>query len=332
MPLQNSIPNKVVTIRTQDIPWFKNNIRRLIRKRNRIHKRAKVTNSETEWANFRNIRNEVTKLIRKSKSEYENKLIEKVNDPNTSVKTWFKLAKQLRSKHTSSTIPTLIHDGIEASADTDKVELLNSFFSKQSTIDDSGHILPPAPPPSDTSTYLSSISISPKDVTDAISLVNPGKASGPDLISPRLLREGTRELSIPLSEYFNKLIQKSHFPISWKLANVTPIFKKSDPSSPQNYRPISLLSCIGKLMERCVHKYLYNFVTQNNKITSLQSGFIKGDSTVNQLSYIYNDICKALDEGKEVRAVFVTYPKHSIEFGTKVSYLNYLQSAFKVTS
>ncbi len=189
----------------------------------------------------------------------------------------------------------------------DKAELLNSFFTKQSTIDDSAESLPPPQTPQNP--LLSNICILPKDVTDAIALVNPSKASGPDPISPRLLREGSEELYIPLATYFNKLLNNAYFPSPWKLANVTPIFKKSDPSDPQNYRPISLLSCIGKLMERCIHKYLYNYVIDNNKLTSYQSGFIKGDSTVNQLTYLYNDICKALDEGKEVRAVFCDISK-----------------------
>ncbi len=62
-------------------------------------------------------------------------------------------------------------------------------------------------------------------------------------------------------------------------------------------------------MERCVHKHLYNFIVANNILTPFQSGFIKGDSTVNQLAYVYNDICKALDDGKEVRAVFCDISK-----------------------
>ena len=72
---------------------------------------------------------------------------------------------------------------------------------------------------------------------------------------------------------------------------------------PSNYRPGSLLSCLGKLLER-VHKYLYNYIISNTILTPFQSGFIKGDLTVNQLTYLYNDICKALDDGKEVRAIF----------------------------
>ncbi len=144
---------------------------------------------------------------------------------------------------------------------------------------------------------------------DAISYIDSSKASGPDSVSPRLLKEGINELSRPLARLFNKLISSSIFPQSWKLANVTPIYKKSNPSDPTNYRPISLLSCIGKLMERCIHKHLYNYLSDNNILSQYQSGFIRGDSTTNQLIYIYNDICQALDAGKEVRVVFCDISK-----------------------
>ena len=76
-----------------------------------------------------------------------------------------------------------------------------------------------------------------------------------------------------------------------------------------DYRPISLLSCIGKTMERCVHKYLYNYISQNNILTPLQSGFISGDSTTNQLLNIYHIFCEAVDNGKEVRVVFCDISK-----------------------
>ena len=108
---------------------------------------------------------------------------------------------------------------------------------------------------------------------------------------------------------FNLFFSKSFVPSIYKQSNVTPIFKKSDPSNPTNYRPISLLSCVGKLMERCVFKYIYNFIVENDIFTKFQSGFIRGDSTTNQLLYIYNDFCRAIDEGKEVRVVFCDISK-----------------------
>jgi len=116
----------------------------------------------------------------------------------------------------------------------------------------------------------------------------------------------THCLSFSPSQFLHPI---SLHPGNLKLANVTPFYKKSDPTDPQNYRPITLLSCVGKLMERRVHKNLYNHITANNLLTHHQSGFIRGDSTVNQLVYIYNDICKAIDDGKEVRAVFCDISK-----------------------
>ena len=87
------------------------------------------------------------------------------------------------------------------------------------------------------------------------------------------------------------------------MANVTPIHEKDDPTEVSNYSPISLLSTIGKVLEKIVHKNVFNFFREHEVIT-LQSGFIPGDSTVNQLVDVYNTFCKALDEGKEVRVIF----------------------------
>ena len=101
----------------------------------------------------------------------------------------------------------------------------------------------------------------------------------------------------------------SYFPPSWKLANVVPIFKKGDKTNSANYRPISLLSCIGKVFERCVFKHLHNYLISNNIIISAQSGFTPKDSATFQLIDIYDTILKAIDEGKEVRAVFCDISK-----------------------
>jgi hypothetical protein len=92
----------------------------------------------------------------------------------------------------------------------------------------------------------------------------------------------------------------SSFPSEWKLANVTPVFKKDSSGILKNYRPISLISIVGKGMERCVY---------NRIISSNQLGFTPGDSVINQLLYITNKFGKALDDGKEVRVVFCDVSK-----------------------
>ena len=116
-------------------------------------------------------------------------------------------------------------------------------------------------------------------------------------------------LSFSLCDLFIFSLSSGKVPSIWKEANVTPIFKKDDPSIISNYRPISLLSTTGKVLEKIVHKNLFNFIRDHEILTTLQSGFIPGDSTVNQLVDIYNTFCKALDEEKEVRAIFCDVSK-----------------------
>ena len=99
------------------------------------------------------------------------------------------------------------------------------------------------------------------------------------------------------------------FPSSYKEAYVCPLPTTGDLSLVSNYRPISLLNSEDKVLERLVFKHLFNHLRDNNLLSSLQSGFLPGDSTVNQLTYLYNTFCQALDSGKEVRAVFCDISK-----------------------
>ena len=93
------------------------------------------------------------------------------------------------------------------------------------------------------------------------------------------------------------------------MGNVCSVFKKDYPSLQSNYRPITLLNSEDKVFEKLVFKYLYNHLHDNNILSLLQSGFIPGDSTVNQLTYLYNTFCHALDSGKEVHVVFCDISK-----------------------
>ena len=94
-----------------------------------------------------------------------------------------------------------------------------------------------------------------------------------------------------------------------KEANVTSSYDKDDKSLVSNYRPISLLSRSAKVMGRWVNKYFNNHVISNHILTPLQSGFMHGDSTNYQLLHTYHQFCEAVDDGKEVRAVFCDISK-----------------------
>ena len=268
------IPNKNVTIRPQDLPWIIQN-----------------------YSNFKKIRNEVTSLLRKSKQDYTESLANKLKTSNLSSKDyWNTLKSFIKPAQSSSEIPPLHQNGCYVSDSTEKANLLNEYFVQQTSLDERSATIPAmvniiGP----TLTNINFTSLEVKSVLESLQL---GKSSGPNGINNRILKELSSPLSRPLSNLFNYSMSKGIFPDIWKEANVSPLFKKDDPSSVSNYRPISLLNTIGKVMEKIVHKHMFNFFLDQHAITSLQSGFVPGDSTVNQLVDIYNTFCKALDDGK----------------------------------
>ncbi|MES9994358.1 MAG: reverse transcriptase family protein [Candidatus Thiodiazotropha sp.] len=301
------IPNKDIKVRKSDPPWLTTNIKRLMRKRKRLYDKYKKSKNINDFETYKNARNKVTFEIRQSKQKQLDKLTEKLKSNDLNQKDWWKTLKYFITPEQQSTLPPLCKDDIIYTNENDKANILNLFFTEQTILDDSNATLPTVnqTPPH----KLESISITSQEVEDVLKSLKTGKAAGPDSIDNRLLKELAQPLCAPLADLFNFSIAKGKVPNLWKQANVTPVFKKNDPSDVSNYRPISLLNTLGKVLEKIVHKYVFNFLNDHHVITTLQSGFVPGDSTVNQLVDIYNTFCRALDEGKEVRAIFCDISK-----------------------
>ena len=305
---KESIPNKTVKIRPNKPQWINSFIKRQIRQRKRLFRIAKRVKSEHAWAKFKQKRNSVTAIIRQAKKDNNDKLVNELRHNEHNSKLWYKVSSEfLKTFSHSGFIPYLEIDNEIAETEAEKAKILNYYFASQSTINDINVPLPDLDPPNYP--QLDKINISQDDVKDAISLLKPYKAPGLNSVSPKLIKEAKNELAHPLSKLFNLSLILKAFPDSWKQANVTAVHKKDDRCLPNNYRSISLLNCEGKLMERCVHKYISQYLKQHSIITEFQSGFQSGDSTINQLVYLYNEFSKALDESKEVRVVFLDISK-----------------------
>ena len=95
----------------------------------------------------------------------------------------------------------------------------------------------------------------------------------------------------------------------WKKGNVVPIYKKDDKQCLKNYCSISLLPICGKIFENLIFNEMFNFFLENELISPNQSGFKPGDSRINQILAIIHEICKSLDDGFEVRGVFLDTSK-----------------------
>ncbi|KAH3882966.1 hypothetical protein DPMN_006913 [Dreissena polymorpha] len=96
---------------------------------------------------------------------------------------------------------------------------------------------------------------------------------------------------------------------------------------------VSILKEKGKLMERCVNKQVYNYLITNNILTHFQSGFVKGEFTIDQLTYLYNDISKAIDNAVEVSLTFLFAPvlqkkRHPTTYWSAQSLITYPAQGF----
>ena len=86
-----------------------------------------------------------------------------------------------------------------------------------------------------------------------------------------------------LTYIFNQAITLASFPDEWKIARVIPLFKSGHRNMPENYRPISILPAISKIMERILYNQLYNYLTEYGLLSSAQFGFRKSHSTTTAL-------------------------------------------------
>ncbi|PKU48777.1 rna-directed dna polymerase from mobile element jockey-like [Limosa lapponica baueri] len=125
----------------------------------------------------------------------------------------------------------------------------------------------------------------------------------------QVLRELAGELTKPLSIIYQQSWSTGEVPDDWRVANVTPIYKKGRKEDPGNYRPVSLTSVPGKIIERIILSELSRQVQGNQEIRTSQHGFMKGRSCLTNLISFYDHVTRFLDEGKAVDVVYLDFGK-----------------------
>ncbi|RMC17335.1 hypothetical protein DUI87_05916 [Hirundo rustica rustica] len=135
------------------------------------------------------------------------------------------------------------------------------------------------------------------------------KSMGPDGIHPRVMRELADELAKPLSIIYQESWLTGEVPGDWKLANVTPVYKKGRKEDPGNYRPVSLTSVPGKIMEQFILSAITQHLQDGQGIRPSQHGFTKGRSCLTNLVSFYDQVTRLVDAGKAVDVVYLDFSK-----------------------
>ena len=239
---------------------------------------------------------------RKAHNTYVNNII--ASDESGSDKRFFTYVKSRRCD--SSGVSPLNHNGVSHSSSKQKAEILNNQFSSVFTKEDKGTLPSLGPSP-----YASipDINITVPGISKLLSRLNPHKATGPDNIPSRLLKEAGDQLAPALTLLFNASLIQHRIPTAWSKAFITPIFKKGERSKPSNYRPVSLTCIASKILEHVLHSHIMSHLDKHNILSPYQHGFRKNRSCETQLLVTIHDLASGLKDGKQMDAILLDFSK-----------------------
>ena len=149
----------------------------------------------------------------------------------------------------------------------------------------------------------------PNEVYLLVEQLNPHKGTGPNGIHSEILKLINHLICDTLCKIFNMCITSGKHPDKLKLAHALPIYKKGSRLLVSNYRPISLLSNLNKILEKIMHKRVYAFLEKYEILYELQFGFRAGYSTTHALIHMTEAIRSALDSGSVTCGIFVDFQK-----------------------
>ena len=292
------------------MPWITKAILRSLHTRNRLYKTYLNHPTVYNMNRYKKYRNKLTTIIRTSRKMH---YAEKLNQVKSNMKSTWRIINDLIGKK-QNPLPNdkfTMNENIINPQDT--ANTFNSYFinigpNLSNNIGNQNK---------DFTTFLTkptqfSMFLNPTNPNEIIKItkdLNTSKSYGHDRISTSLLKQIIHVIASPLTYIFNLSITTGECPNALKIAKVNPIFKKNDPHEISNYRPISILSSISKILEKIIYNRLNNFLNTHELLNLNQYGFRKHHSTDLALVQLYDKITNALAEKKHVIGIFMDLSK-----------------------
>jgi Reverse transcriptase (RNA-dependent DNA polymerase) len=279
--------------------------------KNNLHKLAVQTPTVVNCNKFKLYRNLYNKVLRASKRQYYCEGLH--NARKNPKKTWNIINEALNRNSMPPKTEKLVSNGQTITAPAEIANTFNDFFSvagvniansvNQSLIAPESYLTENLSPEFNLGLT------SPAEVVNIIDSFEPKNSSDIDGLNNRLLKVVAIEISFPLSHIFNLSLSTGSFPDALKRSRVVPVHKQGSKENCDNYRPITLLSSISKILERFVATKLINHLELNKLLHNNQFGFQRGKNTEQNLIQSLNIIGDALNNGDYCIGIFIDLKK-----------------------
>ena len=306
--MHRNIP-QTQTGKRNNLPWVTSSVKKHMHRRNRLLKKAKLKNTPKAWETYRAQRNATTKVIRRAHEKYVHDIIGDLDETTATdsfagIKRFWRYVKATKKECTG--VPTLHTDCGIAATDRDKENLLNKQFEDAFTSERLVDVpnLGQSPFPS-----CPDITFTAPGIIKLLQRLKPHKASGPDSLPPRLLRELAQEIGPTRTILFQQIFDTGCTPQDWRDAIVAPIYKKGNSHNPENYRPVSLTSVICKIQEHIICSNIMDHLERCSILSDDQHGFRSGLSTETQLLAATHDWAEVIDRGGQTDVLFLDFSK-----------------------
>ena len=265
------------------------------------NRKARKDHKDRSWEKYKACKRDCIWQLRRARSGYISNIIGAAFQENNTKPFW-KFVKSC--KNDSPGVATLKCQGVLHSDSATKAKLLNapSVFTKEHLTSIPG--LDGNPFPS-----MNNIMIVVSGVEKLMSNIKPHKASGPNNIPCRLLKELAPELAPCLYSIFHESLNSGLLPKDCNQARVASAFKKGNTCMPENYRPNSLTYLCCKLLEHIVCSHIHKHLDSYNILTTLQHGFRSRHSCESQLVTTIHDITKRFDSKKQIDIAILDFSK-----------------------
>lgn len=282
-------------------PWYTRTLISRLREKEKVRIKVKRYNNPLDVIELKLLKKRCARLSVDCYNQYIRKVESHVNQ---NPKYFWSFIKS--RKNNCNGLPAVMVDNEGSSSDgTTICNMFGAFFASASASSLSKNVL--GSRGGDCNDSFSRTEIVYDDLLNKLEVLDESKGPGPDGIPPFFIKRCSKSLVSPLLSIFNASLTSGVFPTHWKVAKVVPVFKNGDNTAVKNYRPISILSCFGKILESIVCSRIQCYFKQH--ISIHQHGFVHARSTTTNLVTFIEEVVDAMDRGGQIHVIYTDFRK-----------------------